>query len=441
MLFDPKPDSEPHRPEGLSISDGLFGLIIAAIAVVISIWGFRTLGPALTNAASFNIWFQADVPRVISNLTDLASNHYRTSVHPASSIILTPIVLAISKLGFSPLAAAKALIASAAALSGGLFFVVLRNFGLPRVPAVIFAALYLFSAAFVDWYGAIELNSLAGLTIVLALLALARGRAISPLWWILASAGTLSITITNWSVGLAATLVRWPLRRFVEISGAALALIVLLSVVQSFLFSNASLFFLPRSVLGETQWTQIAQESNGDGTWAPIENLRSLLITTMVAPTPQIEIQSGEKVVTNQRTAFSDNGWGGIAASLAWIALLCCGIWGAMAKPELKPVSFGLGMMLLFQMVLHSVYGTVTFLYAPHFLPILGAIASLSWFSPARQAAMALAVFVLVVGGFNNVVQFRDGAHLANQILADGGNKIDPGFPANDVTVAPPTKR
>jgi len=87
------------------------------------------------------------------------------------------------------------------------------------------------------------------------------------------------------------------------------------------------------------------------------------------------------------------------------------------------------------------VYGTVTFLYAPHFLPILGAIASLSWFSPARQAAMALAVFVLVVGGFNNVVQFRDGAHLANQILADGGNKIDPGFPANDVTVAPPTKR
>jgi hypothetical protein len=88
----------------------------------ISVWGFRTLGPALDSAASFNIWFQADTPRVISNLTDVASNHYRTSVHPASSFILTPIVLGIDKLGFTSLVAARFLIALAAALSGGLFF-------------------------------------------------------------------------------------------------------------------------------------------------------------------------------------------------------------------------------------------------------------------------------------------------------------------------------
>jgi hypothetical protein len=205
---------------------------------------------------------------------------------------------------------------------------------LPRVPTVVFAALYLLSAAFIDWYAVIELNSVAGVTIVLALLALASGRTISPLWWLLISAGTLSITVTNWSVGLAATLVRWPPKRFAEISAAALALIVLLSSAQYFLFSNASLFFLPRSVVDETQWTQIAQQRNGGDAWEPLESLRSLLITTVVAPTPYIEIQSGDKVVTNQQTPWSDNIWGGIAASLAWIALLCCGIWGGRGNAQ-----------------------------------------------------------------------------------------------------------
>src|SRR6476646_1940287 len=178
MLFDPKPAPEPHCTKGLSISDGLFGLVFAVIAMGLSVWGFRTLGPAL------------------------------------------------GKLGFTSLVAAKFLIALAAALSGGLFFCALRSFGLPRVPAVVFAALYLLSAAFIDWYAVIELNSVAGVTIVLALLALASGRTISPLWWLLISAGTLSITVTNWSVRLAATLVRWPPKRFAEISAAALALIV-----------------------------------------------------------------------------------------------------------------------------------------------------------------------------------------------------------------------
>jgi hypothetical protein len=95
MPFDLKPDLEARCLKALSISDRFIGLIFVAIAMGISVWGFRTLGPALDSAASFNIWVQADAPRVISNLTDVASNHYRTSIHPASSIILTPIVQSV----------------------------------------------------------------------------------------------------------------------------------------------------------------------------------------------------------------------------------------------------------------------------------------------------------------------------------------------------------
>ena len=92
--------------------------------------------------------------------------------------------------------------------------------------------------------------------------------------------------------------------------------------------------------------------------------------------------------------------------------------------------------MLLGQMVLHSVYGNPTFLYAPHFLPLLVALAALSWFTPVRWPALALAAVVCVAGGVSNVQTFQSAAALANQVIARGGNAIQSAFPANDVLPA-----
>jgi hypothetical protein len=422
-------------------TDGLLCLIFAALAATIAVWGFGILGSALYNEASFDIWFQADTPRVVANLTDAASDHYRTSVHPASSILLTPIVLGLSRLGIAPLLAAKVLIVAAAALNGGLFFAVLRLLGLPRFAAALFAILYLFSAAFLHWYSEIELNTIAGLANVLALLTLAYGRTKSLAWPILVSAATLSITITNWSVGLITTLMRWSLGRFIAISSAALALVTVLAVAQHFMFRNAAVFFQPFHIIGEARWTQPALEKSGAGSWRPFESLRSLLVTTVVAPDPEIEIQRNNKVVTNQSVGITRNTPGGIAASVAWIALLGCGLWGAASSFHLRPVAIGLGLMLFTQICLHSIYGNVTFLYAPHVLPILVALASLSWFTPARRIALGLAVVVSVVGGISNVHQFKEAARLANQILDEGGNTIDPAFPSNEVIAPAPPRR
>lgn len=429
------------QTDHFSPTDGLVSSIFAMLAAAIAVWGFGILGPTLYNASSFNIWFQADTPRVIANLTDAASDHYRTSVHPASSILLTPIVLGLSRLGIAPLLAAKLVIISAAALSGGLFFAVLRLLGLPRFAAALFTLLYLSSATFLHWYSEIELNTIAGVTIVLALLTLAYGRTGSSVWLVLVSAATLSITVTNWSAGLIATLVRRSLTRFIVISGAALILVMLLSVAQYFLFRNASLFFRPSSVRMETQWTQPVQETRGAGTWRPVESLQSLLVTTVVAPYPEIEIQGGYKVVTNQSVSIIRNTLGGIGATIAWVALLGCGLLGAVRSLRLRPVALGLGLMLFSQMLLHSVYGNVTFLYAPHFLPMLVALASLSWFTPARRIALGLAVVVSVAGGISNVHQFQKAAQLAKQILDEGGNAISSTFPPKGVIAPAPPRR
>jgi hypothetical protein len=422
-------------------TDALLCLIFAALAVTIAVWGFGILGSALYNEASSDIWFQADTPRVVANLTDAESDHYRTSVHPASSILLTPIVLALSRLGIAPLLAAKVLIAMAAALNGGLFFAVLRLLTLPWFAAAVFTLLYLFSAAFLHWYSEIELNTVACLANVLALLILAYGPTKSLAWPTLVSAATLSITITNWSVGLIATLMRWSLGRFFVISGAALALVTVLAVAQHFMFRNASIFLQPFHLVGEARWTQPALEKRGAGTWKPLLSLRSLLVTTVVAPDPEIEIQVNNKVVTNQNVGMTRNTMAGVAASIAWVALFGCGFWGAAISFHLRPVAIGLLLMLLIQVCLHSVYGNVTFLYAPHVLPILVAIASLSWFTPARQIALGLAVVVSVAGGISNVHQFKEAARLANQILHNGGNAIEPPFPSNEVIAPAPARR
>jgi hypothetical protein len=424
---------------GLNRADAALSAIFAAIAVAIGIWGFAVLGHALQTAASFNLWFQADSPRVIENLTDRHSNHYRTSVHPAASILLTPIVIALHSIGIPALPACEALILTAAAVCGGGFYIALRLLGLPKLAASVFAALYLSSAAFIYWYSQIELNAVGGATIVLALLALAYGRTKSELWWVLVSAATLSITITNWSIGLAATLVRWPLKKTLAISVAALATVILLSLAQSLTFWHAAWFFRVGAVTAEARWSALSSVHEELPTDRPLMNMRSLFLTTMVAPDPVVEVQDGDKVVTNQDVPATTGTPYAIAAAIAWAALLGCGLIGAVGglRTDLRrPVVAGLGLMLLGQMVLHSVYGNPTFLYAPHFLPLLVALAALSWFTPVRWPALGLAVMVCAAGGVSNVQTFRSAAALANQVIGQGGNAIQSAFPANDVLPA-----
>jgi hypothetical protein len=62
--------------------DGVMALIGATVAAAIAIWGAGQLGDVLYTEGSFNLWFQADNPRVIANLLDASSYQYRATVHP-----------------------------------------------------------------------------------------------------------------------------------------------------------------------------------------------------------------------------------------------------------------------------------------------------------------------------------------------------------------------
>ncbi|MBD2251307.1 hypothetical protein [Nostoc parmelioides] len=65
-----------------------------------------------------------------------------------------------------------------------------------------------------------------------------------------------------------------------------------------------------------------------------------------------------------------------------------------------------LGLTILGQLALHSVYGDETFLFSLHFAPLLVVLAALSTLTRARPLALVLAGMLVLIVSVNNGLQF-----------------------------------
>ncbi len=421
----------PAQPAALRRADWLIGLAVAVLGVAVAAWGAWVMGDSLYTEASLNLWFQADSQRVAANLLDPSSDQYRSSVHPIFPILLTPWVSLLPLSGAATLACGKAVIALCAGLSCTAMWLALRSLSLPRVVAGLFVLVFLSSAAFLHWYTVIEIAAFNGLSVCVVLAALARGPALRARWWVLASAASLSMTVTNWSAGLAATGASWPVRRAVLITVAALGLVMTLSLAQRVIYPTAAVFFNPGALSEEKSYTALSAKH-----WSATDNLRSALVYAAVAPAPVIEKTDGTSVVTNQTQGPATAGVVGTAAMGAWVLLLACGVVGAAKAP--RPVVLGLGLMIAGQVVLDLAYGELTFLYVANIMPMLALLAACSWFGPARYVGVALAGVVATAGAYSNVAQFTGAADLARDAMQAGGNPIWARYPPGRVVLPAP---
>lgn len=416
------PDAFPTRHAAPDLSCAL-GLAVAAAAL--SWWALAQFDDSLYRPNGSDIWFEADQPRVLQNLTDRGSNHHRTSVHPLFSILFYPLCKAIRTLGVTPLAATKILVALSAAATVALFYLSMRNLGLAVASAAAFAAALMASASFIHWFAIVDTYAFAAMSITLMLWVLTRPGPVDKVTWILASAGTLSVTITNWSFGLAAAFFRLPLRVFLQVSAAALALVAVLAVVQKLIFPTAGLFFNPRALAGERHYTQVSAPTGPGEGWMPLANLRSMLLFSAVAPTASreevVEFDIRKLVVNNQHARLRDEGLLGLVATALWVIMLGLGMRGAVATPR-RDVTLALAAFTAGQVVLHLVYGQITFLYAAHMFPAFLALAALGAAGPMAWLATAAATAFVVVGGYVNIEQFRAAAALANMVAAARGD-------------------
>jgi hypothetical protein len=444
--------SEPRYLRQGVRPDTLCVLTLAIIGAAVSACALAQLNERLYLLENQDLWFQADAPRTFANLIQRNGqlpnfgrsqtivhpwlsflterdgqvpnlSHARTIVHPLFSLIFYPLCQLVMALGVEPLAAAKTLVVAAAALTTAFFYLALRNLGLAMTAAAAFSLALIASATFIHWFAIVDTYAFGALSIALMLYVLTRPKPVGALTWVLSSAATFAVTITNWSFGIAATFFRLPRREFIRISALALAVVVPLSFAQKLIFPSSRLFFDPR-IVGEVRFVGAYEEIRGTGEWQPLANLRSMLLFSAVAPTPmRVELREQgvvKTVVSNQKSSLGGYGPGGIAAAALWAVVLGLGLrglWGA-AVSRRPGVALALGAFGAGQVALHLVYGSITFLYAAHYFPAFMAIAAFGALTSAGLLAALPAAAFAVLAGYNNWHQFVQAAWLLGYLVA-----------------------
>ena len=355
-----------------------------------------------------NNWFDADSPRVFSNLTDSESDNFRTRVHPASSLLTHPPVQVIVGLfGVSDIFGVRILLALTSGLTLVLFYGFCRCSDVSRAASFLFSLLFAVSAAYMHWSGTPELFLFAALSITLLLFVAALGRRAGDVPWIIASAATLSITVTNWMYGLIAAFVLLDRSRFFRVTAIALVVVIFLNVVQIHLYSNAKWFLNPFAFVGEVRWTQVAMQARGEVAWTPLGNIWSLVVTTMIAPPPEmIRLPAGYMSVTNQVASLKGAGSLTLAATVLWVLLLAIvSVAVCLFSKDRRWVVVLFSIMAL-QCALHLFYGIPTFLYSLHFLPVLLGVVVQGYHTPVRVPLLVASAALVLLGGASNYRQF-----------------------------------
>lgn len=391
--------------KALARTDFALMALLGGLAAAMSLY----LGAQVENVVRrefMNFWFGADSPRIFENLTDRSSNHYRTSVHPLFSLLVAaPALVLVKVLGISAVKAVLGLYAVAAALAAGLLYVAVRLFT-PVLDAAIYSMLFLASAAFVFWFGVPESFAWGSVSMLLAIvvaIGIPYGRGSAAV--VMASALSMSMTVTNWMAGLIAAWVSQPWPRAVRLSIYAFALVAVLTPVQDLVFPSAGKFLNLRQ---ERRYVSAKHAFDATGTAA------NLLINSMVAPRPR---QVERKGATPHSQLTSENGsldGAGKLAAAAWMGMLLMGLWALSRESIDRRLRLTIGLTLLGQLGLHLLYGDEPFLYAAHYTPLLILLSALASATPARRFALALAVIVVLAGGFNNLGRFSEAAAMLN---------------------------
>lgn len=372
----------------------------------------KLIDPALMlDKRTTDVWFHADTIRVFSDMTLFESKHTYTDVHPLFVLIAFPLVQTVKTVfSVEPMTAVQIVIATVASLWFSLLFTLLRVIGCRRFDATLFSIVAATSAATMFWFIVPETFSFGSLSILLGLglVGLAQYRKLSPLWYVAVNTLTLGFTVTNWMAGIFATIVNHRWKQSLLIALKALGVVAILVVVQKVIFPHFNAkFLLPfRIITGEVG--EISELDSGSEQGIPLQVLKSFVFDTMVMPAIQIVDNIKDRPclrMTVQASPLGSGSFWGIVAIGLWAALLGLGLWGMFSTKKHLKLRVVLGLTLLGQLALHLLYGSETFLYALHFLPLLVVLAALGTLTPARPLALLLAGMLILSAGVNNNLQ------------------------------------
>jgi len=395
------------------ILDVLLTLAFAAGAGAGARWLQSKMDVRLDNHRTGDeVYFNADVPRVFSHMTDRKSDHFRIKVHPLFLIIAYPPTAALQHFAhLKPHVAVRTVIASAAALWTVMIFGILRLSGSRRPDAILFTLLALSSAAAIMWFAVPETYTFGGVTLMIPLMLLAIARRHKPAFWmfVAASAASFSVTVTNLMTGILASAFGLSKSRAFRATVYAYFTVVTIWGFQQAFFRDTPFFFdwaVERHVMLRKEWG------------GPTHNLRSALFSGFVIPevkavglpaNPATK-EPGRpdyKILTVQLSQVGSGSPWGIPVAAGWALLILTGMIGLIISKEHPAFRAAIGLALFGQLVLHTIYGEEAFLYSLHYLPLFVFVAAYAARTKLRPYVLGLTVILIAGAALNNLRQFN----------------------------------
>lgn len=391
---------------------------VSAAASAYAVWAFHQLD-FIHLASYWDSWFDADVRRIVGIYTSrFYVEHARTTVHPLHSLVSAPFFV-LKKLGLDAHTVAAVLVAFGAFAFTSMFYAAARTMRLLRIDAVLITFLMLSTSASIFWLPIPETYPLGAASMLLALvwLGIPRGEhdhVTGPLQSIVA----LSVTITNWSAGILAAVLALGVRRAISITLAAFAITVILSGIQQYAFPPSGKLF--DFAAEQTYRDPLRHHSTGEG-------LAAFAGQSLLAPKLKVDRirdeppNLGVLYISAIPSDLSPTAWAAVAG---WAALLLLGVAGAFRGRVPQRSAIFVLSMLAGQVILHSLYGTILFLYSLHFTPFIVLIVGFASTLPWRKTVLSLVALTALLTFSHNINRFQTGAQLlpavpVNQEFAD----------------------
>jgi len=386
-------------------TDALMAAALGAAAVAFAEWRFRMFDLAILDSAP-DLWFEADANRVIeANASRYSEMHFRTTVHPLYALFVSLPMVVLRHFGLSFDGAAAATVAAGAFLFTATFYVSARSLALRPLDAAVTTGLMLSTSGAMFWLPMPETLAFAGASMLVPLvwLAVRRGEhdlVTAPLQSLI----SLSMTVTNWMSGLAASALGLGLRRALRISIVVLLLAAGLSIVQRGLFPHAG---MPFDVQGEADYVVLAPDYI-------LHRLYTFVAEPFLAPTPVEAVDgSGAHLVNFGTPGGTPFFW---LAATGWLVLAGLAV-EALRKGVVSPHIAVFALFVLDgEFVLHILYGDGFFLYALNFVPLLVLLASTACVGRRRRLALAVAIATALLSGAHNLAQLDRATDLLNHL-------------------------
>lgn len=359
-----------------------------------------------------DIYFDGDISKIYRLMTNRSgSEHLITSEHPFISLITYPPIYFLTKVfKISQVNAVYLFVACMAAIWALAFFGLLRIINLQPVDAALITFLGMNSASYVFWFSVPEVFPIGSISIICSLgIVLLAETSKSPfVLYCLANFISFGVTTTNIMVSAIPIILR---KKIIQGSKIIISSLIIASAffgIEKTIFPQAQFF-----AFGSNRLSKFILIPSFDRV---INVLRGFFLNTIVMPEIGI-IEFSDYWISMkfsvQETLISGTNIIGIISLLLWIILFSISIFSCCKQFRNSLLKQSVVMIIFCQLFLHFFFGSETFLYSMHFLPLLLLLIAFSTQTRFRKISLFMIIALIAFTMINNYGQFTN---MVNQL-------------------------